>query len=374
MALNTPSDMVKQASTLSILWGVLLIVAGFVAIGSPYIAAVAVNVLLSWLLVMAGVFHLFLAFHAFGAGSMLWKLLVGLAYIGFGIYLVLHPAIGVASLTLVLSSLFLIEGVLDIILYTRIRALRGSVWVLLDGIITLLLGLMIYTQWPSSSQWAIGTLVGASMLAIGTVIAWGTHTLLVSLNQLFISLEGPSDFILPPQTAIWWFLPGFAALALAWEATLGTWSLIGNKNEVALYNYWTTAKAGFDSTRVLRIMVVVIVLPIAIATALALPQHAVLQEEAIHARGYGLSSTSTYRYVDARRLTVVDGFRQRDGKVVKRAGIVLDFADGRRWSSAAISNFEPTVDPELLNYIRIKTGLEPQYVEAESDIPGTEQK
>jgi len=167
MALNTPSDMVKQASTLSILWGVLLIVAGFVAIGSPYIAAVAVNVLLSWLLVMAGVFHLFLAFHAFGAGSMLWKLLVGLAYIGFGIYLVLHPAIGVASLTLVLSSLFLIEGVLDIILYTRIRALRGSVWVLLDGIITLLLGLMIYTQWPSSSQWAIGTLVGASMLVSG---------------------------------------------------------------------------------------------------------------------------------------------------------------------------------------------------------------
>jgi hypothetical protein len=220
------------------------------------------------------------------------------------------------------------------------------------------------------TQW----LVNAGMLAIGAVIAWGTHTLLVSVNQLFISLEGPSDFVLPPQTAIWWFLPGFAALALAWEATLDTWSLIGNKNEVALYNYWTTAKAGFDSTRVLRILTVVVVLPIAIATALALPQHAVLQKEAIRARGYGFSSTSTYRYVDARRLTVIDGFRQRDGKLVKRAGLVLDFADGRRWSSAAISNFEPSVDPDLLSYIRSKTGLEPQYVEAESDIPGTEQK
>jgi hypothetical protein len=50
-------------------------------------------------------------------------------------------------------------------------------------------------------------------------------------------------------------------------------------------------------------------------------------------------------------MTVIDGFRQRDGKLVKRAGIVLDFADGRRWSSAAISNFEPNVDPELLKYI-----------------------
>jgi len=174
-----------------------------------------------------------------------------------------------------------------------------------------------FTQW----------LVNAGMLAIGTVIALGTHTLLVSVNQVFVSLEGPSDFVLLPQTAIWWFLPGFAALTLAWEATLGIWSLIGNHHEVALYNYWTTAKAGFDSTRVLRIMTVVIVLPIALLTALALPEHAVLQKEAIHARGYGFSSTRSYRYVDAWRLTVIDGFRQRDGKVVKRAGIVLDFAD-----------------------------------------------
>lgn len=167
MSPNTPSDIVKQASTLSVLWGVLLIVAGIVAIGSPYVAAVAVNVILAWLIVVAGVFHLFLAFHAHGGGSLIWKLLVGVAYVCFGVYLVLHPALGVASLTLLLASLFLIEGVLDIALYTKIRALGGSTWVLLDGIVTLLLGLMIYTQWPSSSAWAIGTLVGASMIVSG---------------------------------------------------------------------------------------------------------------------------------------------------------------------------------------------------------------
>jgi hypothetical protein len=221
-----------------------------------------------------------------------------------------------------------------------------------------------FTQW----------LVGAGVVVIGSVIVWGAHTLLVSLNQLFISLEGPSDFVLSPQTAIWWFLPGFAAITLAWEATLGTWSLMGNRNEVALYDYWTTAKAGFDSTRVLRIMAVAVVLPIAILTALALPEHAVLQKEEIRARGYGFSGARTYRYADARRITVIDGFRQRDGKLVKRAGVVLDFADGRRWSSAAISNFEPNVDPELLRYIQSKTGLEPQYVEAESDIPRADQR
>jgi hypothetical protein len=207
------------------------------------------------------------------------------------------------------------------------------------------------------------------MLAVGSVIAWGLHSILVSLSQFFVSLEGPSAFALLPQTAIWWFLPGFAALSLAWEVTLGAWSLVGDKRDVALYNYWTTVKAGFDSTRILRIMVVVIVLPVAILTCLAFPQHAVLRKDEIRARGYGWTGVQAYRYSDARRMTIIDGFRQRDGKLVRRAGIVLDFADGQRWSSAAISNFEPAVNPRLLNYLSSKTGLEPQYAQAESDIP-----
>src|SRR6267143_5755291 len=86
MAQTTPVDIVRQASTLSILWGVLLIVFGMVAIGSPLLAAVAVNVLIAWLIVLAGVVHILLAFRAHGAGSMIWKLLVGLAYVFFGAY------------------------------------------------------------------------------------------------------------------------------------------------------------------------------------------------------------------------------------------------------------------------------------------------
>ena len=167
MAQNAGSDVVRQASTLSILWGVLLILCGMLAIGSPLMAAVAVNVVIAWLVVVAGVLHLIVGFQAHPAGSMIWKLLVGLAYIAFGVYLIVRPDIGVASLTLVLAILFLIEGVLNIALFFQIRSLGGSGWMLVDGIITLVLGLMIYLQWPASSAWAIGTLVGASMLISG---------------------------------------------------------------------------------------------------------------------------------------------------------------------------------------------------------------
>ena len=164
---QTASDIVRQASTWSILWGISLVVFGVLAVGSPLVAAVAVNVVIAWLIVLAGMVHLVLAFHAHGAGSLLWKLLVGLAYVTFGVYLIVHPGLGVASLTLALASLFLVEGLLDVVLFFRMRPLRGSGWVLIDGVVTLLLGLMIYTQWPSSSAWAIGTLVGASMIFSG---------------------------------------------------------------------------------------------------------------------------------------------------------------------------------------------------------------
>jgi len=167
MTQKSSADIVRQASTLAILWGVVLIIFGMVAIGSPFLAALAVNVVIAWLIVLAGVVHVMLAFRAHGAGSMIWKLLVGLAYLLFGGYLILHPVLGVASLTLVLASLFLIEGILDIILFFKMRSLGGSSWVLVDGIVTLALGLMIYLQWPSSSAWAIGILVGVSMIISG---------------------------------------------------------------------------------------------------------------------------------------------------------------------------------------------------------------
>jgi len=167
MAQNTPIEMVRHASTVSIAWGVLLIVLGAAAVASPFLAAVAVNVAVAWLIVLAGVVHILLAFRAHGAGSMIWKLLVGVAYVCFGGYLIARPLLGVASLTLLLAALFLIEGILDIVLFVKMRPIRGSTWVLLDGIVSLLLGLMIYMQWPSSAAWAIGTLVGVSLIFSG---------------------------------------------------------------------------------------------------------------------------------------------------------------------------------------------------------------
>jgi len=167
MAEHGSSEIVRQGSGWSIVWGILLVVIGVLAIAAPFLAAIAISALVAWLIVFAGIIHLTLAFQAHGAGSVMWKVLIGLAYICFGGYLIWHPLLRVAALTLVLASLFLIEGILDIILYFKLRSVRGSSWELLNGIITVLLGFLIYIHWPSSTLWALGTLVGVSMIVSG---------------------------------------------------------------------------------------------------------------------------------------------------------------------------------------------------------------
>jgi uncharacterized membrane protein HdeD (DUF308 family) len=167
MTAQSPARLLRQASGWSVAWGVLLLGFGVLAIGSPLVAAVAVNTLIAWLIIFAGTVHLVLAFYTHGAGSVIWRLLVGAAYVVAGDYLLLHPLLGVATLTLLLASLFLIEGVLDIVLYAKLRPARGAGWFLLDGLVTLLLAALIWAHWPSSSAWAIGTLVGVSMIMSG---------------------------------------------------------------------------------------------------------------------------------------------------------------------------------------------------------------
>lgn len=166
-AAPNPLAVIKQGSKWGIVWGVLLIIFGMLAIGEPFLAAIAVATFFAWLLILVGIVHAVLAFHAHTGTSLGWKLLVGVAYIFIGGYLLFRPVVGVATLTLMLAFLFLFEGVLDFMLWWKSRAQSGAFWILVDSIITLLLGGMIYVHWPTSSVWAIGTLVGISMIISG---------------------------------------------------------------------------------------------------------------------------------------------------------------------------------------------------------------
>lgn len=167
---TSPLGLINKTSGWGIAIAVLMIVLGILAIAWPFMAAIAVTRLVGWLLIFGGITHIVAAFQTRGAGAVLWEILVGLVYLVGGGYILFHPLLGVATLTLFLAAVFLAEGVFDIISFFSIRGQKGAGWMLFDGLVTILLAGLIWVHWPSSSVWAIGTIVGISLLISG--IKW----------------------------------------------------------------------------------------------------------------------------------------------------------------------------------------------------------
>jgi hypothetical protein len=216
--------------------------------------------------------------------------------------------------------------------------------------------------------------IGA-MIAICILFAFGTWKALSGINSFLASIDGPAAFYLLPQTAIWWFFPGFGSVALCWELTLQIWAIFGTRDQVNLFSDWTNLSArfwgtaGMNSRKVLRWLALLIALPIGVFTALALNMHASVGPDTIRDCGYAFKPCAVYPVAGVLRMTQIEGFRTKDGKLTRRPGIVLDFKDGRRWSSADWGDFKNSVDPALSKFLTEKTNLTLETAITENDIP-----
>jgi uncharacterized membrane protein HdeD (DUF308 family) len=166
----TQGPVVKAARAFSgwlIVAAILFIVLGAFAIIEPAMAGLGVALLVGWLLIFGGVSHLVSAFEGGGARRVLFEILAGVVFVIGGYYMVTHPRLALSTLTLVLAAVILAAGVCEIITYFRLRSEQASGWILFNGIVALILGALIWLHWPSSSVWAIGTLVGVNLLLTG---------------------------------------------------------------------------------------------------------------------------------------------------------------------------------------------------------------
>jgi uncharacterized membrane protein HdeD (DUF308 family) len=118
-------------------------------------------------MVFSAVTHFVLAFKTHTTGTVLWQILLGVIYFLAGVYLIIHPLTGLVSLTLVLALYLFLEGILEIFHAIQVQPRHGTIWLWINAIVTLILAIMIWKTWPLSSAWAIGTLVGISMVFTG---------------------------------------------------------------------------------------------------------------------------------------------------------------------------------------------------------------
>jgi uncharacterized membrane protein HdeD (DUF308 family) len=157
----------KKFTTWYIIAAIVFILAGIAAIVEPGMAALGVTLLVGWLLIFGAVAHLIATFRGGGAARVLWELLSAVVFAVGGFYMLSHPLLALGSLTALLGGVIIAVGIFEIITYFRMQREHPSGWILANGILALILGGLILAHWPSSSVWAIGTLVGVNLLFTG---------------------------------------------------------------------------------------------------------------------------------------------------------------------------------------------------------------
>jgi uncharacterized membrane protein HdeD (DUF308 family) len=157
----------KRASGWSIALGIIMIVAGIIAMFAPWEAGLVITLVVGWSAIFNGAAQIVFAFRTHGGLHIALEVILGIIYIVAGIFLLMHPRSGLLALTLVLASFLLVYGVFALLLSFKFRPRRGWGWVLFDGIITILLGILIWAHWPLNSEWVVGTLFGISIFVSG---------------------------------------------------------------------------------------------------------------------------------------------------------------------------------------------------------------
>ena len=167
MTPHTFSEDVAKRLRWSTFMGVLTAVIGVVMIVYPLATAAVSAVFLGAALLVAAVAQFVFAFTSPTAGNFFLKLLLGVVYGIAGVALAFFPLAGVMTLTAVLGAMLVAEALLETTLAFVVPASMGRGWLLLSALASLALGLLILFQWPNSSGWAIGTLVGVAVLVNG---------------------------------------------------------------------------------------------------------------------------------------------------------------------------------------------------------------
>lgn len=166
-AFNSARTELERELGWSIILGILLMLLGVGAIASPLATSFGVELFLGWLFIMGGIFQLVYAFQTRGAGPFFLRLILSLLYGGAGFLLLRNPIAGVLSVTLLVGIFFFTDGVLRIIMAFQIKMMSTRAWVLLNGFVTLVLGILIWSQWPFDAAWVLGLLVGIGLLTSG---------------------------------------------------------------------------------------------------------------------------------------------------------------------------------------------------------------
>jgi uncharacterized membrane protein HdeD (DUF308 family) len=151
---------------LSFVLGLAAMLVGLLAIAAPHIATDKTMVFIAFLLLIAGGAEVIHAIVSRNLRGFAMHLLAAVLYLIVGVFLLEDIDRAARALTLLLAACFLVGGLLRVV-FSIVERFPGWPWVLLNGVVSLVLGVMIWQRWPESSDWVIGLFVGIELLFHG---------------------------------------------------------------------------------------------------------------------------------------------------------------------------------------------------------------
>jgi uncharacterized membrane protein HdeD (DUF308 family) len=166
--------------TLLLALGILMVILGTIGFFQPIAYTLATTILYGALLLVAGGAGIVTAFRLDDWKGKAAAILLSLLYLIAGAFLLLHPVLGALSLTLVVGAFLFASGLIKIWMGFSHREQSGWGWLVASGLLSLLLGILIYAQFPGSGLWVLGLFLAIELIFDG----WGLVVLAVVLHAI----------------------------------------------------------------------------------------------------------------------------------------------------------------------------------------------
>jgi uncharacterized membrane protein HdeD (DUF308 family) len=147
--------------------GVLLIVVGIFALVDVVAVTLASVIIIGAMLLVGGAFQIVHAFMTKTWGAFALNLLCGVLYIIGGLLIMDEPVEGSIVITLLAVAALIAGGVLRIAIALRHRDLQGWWLLLLGGLVSVVVGVLLYRSLPWSGLWVLGTLIAVELVVQG---------------------------------------------------------------------------------------------------------------------------------------------------------------------------------------------------------------
>ena len=163
-------EKLKEFSTLSIISGILMAIAGFLAILNPLAGSVAFVLFLGAMFIAGGIVQAYITFkahkHSFGAWFKVVLLIIT------GVLLLIWPTTGVAAVAILFAAYFFMDAFASFGMALDLKPLKGWGIAALNGLLSLLLGIVMIIGWPFNAPYTVGIIVGVSFLMDGIVLVY----------------------------------------------------------------------------------------------------------------------------------------------------------------------------------------------------------